>query len=509
MRRRDFPISLDPQAQIPLFVQISQALAHDIARGRLRPGDAVPGTRTLAETISVHRSTVVAAYAELAAQGWVATKPGGATYVAAQSPDPKPRRFAPRAAERTGAARTAGYVVSAPLVESVALPEPPRGSLLLWGGSPDLRLAPIDALSRAYRRVTRRRGKALLGYSPHIAGHPDLRRAIAQLVSSARGLADDPDAVLVTRGSQMALDLVARSLIEPGDVVAVEALGYPNAVNVFRRAGAQVVPIPLDRHGLDVDALIAVSRQQRVRLVYLTPHHQYPTTVTLAPTRRLALLEHARRERIAIVEDDYDQEFHYDGRPVLPLASNDPHGNVIYVGTFAKILAPGLRVAFVVAPQAVIRRMTAERALIDRQGDAILECAVAELLEDGEVQRHVRRMRRVYHARRDAFCSVLERELGHVLSYQRPPGGLQIWADVAPDVNLELWQERSRERGVLFQIGQQFTLDGSAVQNVRLGYAFTDEKESALALRRVAECLPATRRGAKKISRVAVDRERA
>jgi GntR family transcriptional regulator/MocR family aminotransferase len=299
--------------------------------------------------------------------------------------------------------------------------------------------------------------------------------------------------VLVTRGSQMALDLIGRSLLEPGDVVAVEQLGYPNAVNVFRRAGATVVPIPLDRHGLDVDALIALSRQQRVRLVYVTPHHQYPTTVTLAPTRRLALLEHARRERIAIVEDDYDQEFHYDGRPVLPLASNDPHGNVIYVGTFAKILAPGLRVAFVVAPHSLVERMSAERALIDRQGDAILECAVAELLEDGDVQRHVRRMRRVYHARRDAFCDVVERELGQVLTYQRPPGGLQIWADVAPDVGLELWQQRAKERGVLFQIGRQFTLDGAAVQNVRLGYAFTNEKESALALRRMAECLPAPR----------------
>jgi GntR family transcriptional regulator/MocR family aminotransferase len=237
-----------------------------------------------------------------------------------------------------------------------------------------------------------------------------------------------------------------------------------------------------------------------VRLVYVTPHHQYPTTVALAPTRRLALLELARRERFAIVEDDYDQEFHYDGRPLLPLASSDPHGNVIYVGTFAKSLAPGLRLAFVVAPRAVLERMTAERALVDRQGDAILECAVAELLEDGELQRHVRRMRRVYHARRDAFCAVLERELGHVLSYQRPPGGLQLWADVAPDVSLEAWQARARDRGVLFQIGRQFTLDGSDVQSVRLGYAFLDEKAGAIALKRLAECLPgrATRGGGRK-----------
>lgn len=490
MRRHDFPVELDPRAITPLFVQISQALARDIARGRLRPGDALPGTRSLADSLGVHRSTVLAAYAELAAQGWVATKPGGATYVATASPDPRWKSFAPKPNQRLTPAASAGYAVKPPPIQAPSTPELPRGGLSMWGGSPDLRLAPIDTLARAYRRVTRRSGRALLGYSRHFAGHPALRSAVARLVSSARGLADDADSVLITRGSQMALDLVARSLIEPGDVVAVEALGYPNAVNVFRRAGAKILPIPLDRQGIDVPALARLTRETRVRLVYVTPHHQYPTTVTLSPTRRLALLELARRERIAILEDDYDQEFHFDGRPVLPLASSDPHGNVIYVGTFAKIFAPGLRLAFMVAPPDVLARLVAERALVDRQGDAILECAVAELLEDGELQRHVRRMRRVYHARRDAFCSALERELGHVLSYQRPPGGLQLWADAAPELSLERWQARAAERGVLFQIGRQFTLDGSAVQNVRLGYALLDEKESAVGIRRLAESLP-------------------
>jgi GntR family transcriptional regulator/MocR family aminotransferase len=490
MRPYEFPLQLEPGAQTPLFVQISQALARDIARGRLKPGDALPGTRSLAGGLGVHRSTVVAAYAELVAQGWVATRPGGATYVEAASPEPKPRHFAPKHRPRPTPSASPGYAVAPPLVEGITLPALPPGSLLLWGGSPDLRLTPVDLLARAHRRVTRRRGKTLLGYSTHFAGHPDLRRAVANLVSSARGLADDPESVLITRGSQMALDLTARSLIEPGDVVAVEALGYLNAVNVFRRAGARIVPIPVDRHGIDVAALERVVRETRVRLVYVTPHHQYPTTVMLAPTRRLALLDLARRERIAIVEDDYDQEFHYDGRPVLPLASSDPAGNVIYVGTFAKSLAPGLRLAFVVAPHAVLTRMTAERALVDRQGDAILECAVAELLDDGELQRHVRRMRRVYRARRDAFCESLERELGRVVSYQRPPGGLQLWAEVDAQVNLEQWQARARQRGVFFQIGSQFALDGSAVQCVRLGYSFLDEKEGALALRRLADCLP-------------------
>jgi GntR family transcriptional regulator / MocR family aminotransferase len=490
MKPPEFPLALETGGNVPLFVQISAALARDITRGRLRPGDPVPGTRTLARTLRVHRSTVVAAYAELAAQGWVATRPGGATFVVTASPDSKPRRFTPRAQTIPGMAKTAGFAFDAPVPSAVVIPKLGRGGLYLWGGVPDPRLVPVDLLARAYRRVAKRRGRTLFGYSSDPCGQPDLRAAIARLVTLARGLSVDAEAVLITRGSQMALDLVARSLIRPGDVVAVEALGYHNAVNVFRRAGAEVVPVPVNRHGMDVDALMALSRRKTVRLVYVTPHHQYPTTVTLSPTRRLALLEHARRERIAILEDDYDQEFHYDGRPVLPLASSDPHGNVIYVGTLAKILAPGLRLAFVIAPPPLVARLATERTLVDRQGDAVLECSIAELLDDGDVQRHVRRTRRVYHARRDAFCVGIDRELAGVLKYRSPAGGLALWAEVAPDVDVELWQRRAIERGVYFQIGRQFTLDGSACPCVRLGFAVIDEKEAVTALRRVAEAVP-------------------
>ena len=492
MRAHDFPVELDPKDDLPLFVQISSSLARDIARGRLRPGDALPGTRTLAETLGVHRSTVVTAYAELTAQGWVATRPGGATFVAASLPDAKPRRFAPKPAA-AGLASTTGYEVEPPLTDLLGTPRVPPGGLYFWGGTPDPRLVPVELLARAYRRVAKRYGRALFGYSADAYSQESLRAAVARLATDARGLAATQDNVLITRGSQMALELSARSLLCPGDVVAVEALGYPNAVNVFRRAGAVVVPVRVDQHGIDVDALVALTREKTVRMVYVTPHHQYPTTVTLSATRRLALLDLARRERIAVLEDDYDQEFHYDGRPVLPLASNDPNGNVIYVGTLAKILAPGLRLAFVVAPPPLLARMAAERVLIDRQGDAVLERSIAELFDDGDLERHVRRTRRIYRARRDACCENLERELGNVVRFRRPPGGLAIWADVAPDIDMAAWQARALERGVYFQIGRQFALDGRPVQSVRLGFAFLDEKESATGIRRLADAVSGLR----------------
>jgi GntR family transcriptional regulator / MocR family aminotransferase len=489
MRSWTFPLSLDSSTETPLFVQISRAIARDIARGRLVPGDRVPGTRTLAQTLGVHRSTVVAAYAELGAQGWTETKAGGATLVAVSSPD-TPRRFAAHAEPRARVAARTGFTVdSAPMAAAPSPPVLPRGAIALWGGVPDVRLLPIDLLTRAYRRSAKRYGHALLGYGNDPRGHLRLRTAVGQMVSAMRGLSADPESIMITRGSQMAIDLVVRSLVRPGDVVLVEALGYAPAFNAFRRAEAEVVPIAVDRHGIDVGALSALARRKRVRLIYVTPHHQYPTTVMLSQARRLELLDLARRERIAILEDDYDQEFHYDGRPVLPLASSDPHGSVIYVGTLAKILAPGLRLGFVVAQAPLLARMAVERTLVDRQGDAILECAVAELLEDGEIQRHVRRTRRIYHQRRDDMCRAVDEHFAGVLSYQRPAGGLALWTQVAPRVDLDLWQKRAMQKGVYFQIGRQFTFDGSAPPFARFGYAMVDERELALAVRRLSQAL--------------------
>src|SRR5262249_44700179 len=290
-------------------------------------------------------------------------------------------------------------------------PTLPPGTLNLSNGAPDARLAPARAIGRAYRRVLALRGPNVLAYGDP-EGDPALRSALATMLVSTRGLSIGPDDVLITRGSQMALTLVARALLRSGDVVAVEAFGYRPAWEAFRAAGATVVPLPVDRDGLDIDALKSLATRAPLRAVYVTPHHQYPTTVTLKAARRLALLSLARSERLAVIEDDYDHEFHYDGRPVLPLASADDAGSVVYIGTLSKILAPGLRIGYIVAPGAILRSVSAIRSLLDIQGDLATEAAVAMLIEDGELQRHVARVRRVYANRREILISSLQRAFG-------------------------------------------------------------------------------------------------
>jgi GntR family transcriptional regulator/MocR family aminotransferase len=291
----------------------------------------------------------------------------------------------------------------------------------------------------------------------------------------------------------MALDLVGRVLIRPGDVIAVEALGYRSAWGAFEAAGAKLVPVPVDRDGIKVSEI-----PEDARAVYVTPHHQYPTTVTLSAARRLSLLDLARRRRIAVIEDDYDYEFHYDGRPVLPLASADHAGVVIYIGTLSKILAPGLRLGFMVATPDAIARFTATRTLVDRQGDPAVEAAVAELLEDDELQRHARRVRRIYRERRDAICEAIDKELAGAFVATPPAGGMALWAHVDPQIDVDTLAERAINRGVAFWTARRFAFDGRARPFARLGFAALEPRELHEAIVRIRSVLPRKTKGSRR-----------
>jgi GntR family transcriptional regulator/MocR family aminotransferase len=489
MRGWDFTIPIDQDASIPIFTQIANAVVADIRRGRLQPGAVMPGTRVLARTLGVHRNTVIAAYGELTAEGWITTETGRGTFVAQTLPEPRPRRFAPVArSSRTEPVQTfelgPGIVVDrCPSSEAATY------NLCGW---PDLRLVPTKPLARAWRRAIEGRSRQALSYG-EAEGHPRLRAALASMLSATRGLVLDESHVLVTRGTQGALAIIAHALLRPEDVVAVEDPGYRRAWQVLSMTGARLVPIPVDAQGLSTDDLSRAAETQRVRAVFVTPHHQFPTTVTLSAQRRLRLLELARQHRFAIIEDDFDHEFHYDGRPILPLASADESGTVIYVGSLSKTLAPGLRLGYIAAPHDVIAHMTHYRALLDTQGDRVLESAVAELLEDGEVQRHVRRVRRIYHVRRDATAALLKNELGDAVSVVKPVGGTAFWVRVAADVDLDRWRRVAADRDVIIETGDRFAFDGRPLPYIRIGYAGYRETEMAEAIRLLAVALSTVR----------------
>lgn len=484
MRAPAFPLDVDASANEPLYVRIGRAIADDIRRGRLRAGDALPGSRELAASLGVHRNTVLAAIRELVSEGYLVTHPARGTFVAHEVPEPSPKR----APKRRAGLQAPRYTLPPASVPHVV--DAPPGTLSLAGGIPDVRLVPRQALARALRTALNSHGTTTLSYGDP-RGELALRAAIARFVAQTRSLPCTPEEVLITRGSQMALFLTARSVLSPGDRVAVEGLGYRPAWGALEAAFATLVPIAVDAGGLDVDALERTLRTTRLRAVYVTPHHQYPTTVALAPARRRRLLALAAEHDFVVLEDDYDHEFHYDGRPLAPLASLDEAGSVLYFGTLSKVVAPGLRAGFVVAPTTMIERLADLRRLVDRQGDATLERALAELLDEGIIARHVRRARRVYQRRRDAFVASLVARFEGILRFSVPPGGTALFASVDPSIDVAAWTTRAAARGLTLFPGARFAFDGREPGALRLGFSQLDDAERARVLDLLVESMPA------------------
>jgi GntR family transcriptional regulator / MocR family aminotransferase len=488
-----FTMDLNRERTASLSQQIARSVSEDIQRGRLRPGDRLPGSRTLAGTLRVHRQTVVTAIDDLVAEGWLVSRKTAGIFVADGVPDVSLSRF--RSIDRSLRTTPRRFGLDLAKAPDPELPSDvdPR-TLLMSGSRPDVRLVPGDLIGRSYRRAVNASGRSLLSYN-HPAGSAALRQQLARMLSATRGLLVEADSIMVTRGSQMALVLLARALLRPGDAVAVEHPGYRPAWEAFRQAGASVVPIPVDEGGLDLRALAELVARRTIRAVYVTPHHQFPTTVTLAGPRRLQLLELARRSQFAVIEDDYDHEFHYSGNPVLPLASIDRAGLVVYVGTLSKVLAPGLRIGFIAAPPDLIEHLSAHRSLIDLQGDHVLESALATLFEEGLIQRHVRKMRRTYRARLDALAAGLRQHLGGFVTFTEPTGGTAIWVRVRSASTMAQWARACRERGVSFEDGSAFTLTGTPAAAARLGFACLTEAEIGRAVQTLALAARRLRRG--------------
>ena len=478
MRKWELTLVLDAKSGLPRFLQLSKAVADNIRSGRLKPGDALPSTRALAARLGVHRNTVIAGYQELASEGLVVARWGGGTFVAEAA---TPLQPAPSLAPPPS------YTVATPLPMPPSM-HVPKGVLMMFRGVPDVRLLPAQALARAFGRAVSSHGRALLGYGDP-SGHARLRGELAVMLTRTRGLLATPENLMVTRGSQQAIDLVARALIAPGDVVAVETLGDPSTCNTLRLAGAELEPLPIDDEGIDVDAFAALLRRRKVRAICVTPHHQFPTTVVMSSERRARLGRLAFDHGVAIVEDDYDHEFHYEGKPVLPMAAGAGGANVIYIGSLSKVFAPGLRTGFIMAPPAMLERLVSVRVASDLQGDATIECALAELLEDGEMLRHVRRMRNVYARRRDALAEALSHHLGGVLQFRVPDGGMALWARIDGNIDVPAWERAGEREGVLFRGARIHDFHARELPFLRLGFTYHDESELADAARRMSRAL--------------------
>jgi GntR family transcriptional regulator / MocR family aminotransferase len=473
----NIPIRLDRRLRMPIYQQLARQLGDEIRRGRLSPGTALPGTRELAAELAINRKTVVIAYDELIAQGWLTADPMRGTFVSSDLPEPSP-------------GSTLIHDAQQPVKRDYAIADDLGNVPLVIGGPaarsfddglPDTRLVPAEILGRAYRSAIQQAARQNRLHYGDPRGHLGLREAISRLLNADRGLATTTDNICLTRGSQMGIFLAARVLTRPGDNVALEAATYPPARLSFTTAGVNVVAVRVDKQGLDVDHLEEICRKTRISAIYLTPHHHFPTTVILPPERRLRLLSIAEQYRFSIIEDDYDHEYNFDFKPLLPMASFAP-GKIIYIGSFSKILSPNLRLGYIVAPKEVIDAFAKQIALVDRQGDQVTEMAVAEMIDAGELARHSRRALAIYKGRRDAFASLLRAHFGDLARFDVPIGGLAFWIQFRDSALLQHLEARAHTKGFRLLVSESFRICDFAPHGLRLGFASKNNQEMSEAI---------------------------
>lgn len=443
-----------------LCLGIAESIRASIARGQLRPGEFLPSTRELAKQLGVHRHTVLTALDILVSEGLLHShlRRGFAVNEQARFEELPP----PRAVPAFSGFRIVreGASVDAPSVSSVPYP--------LHSATPDPALVPHAELKSAYAHVLRRARSELFdiaderGYSPFV-------RVLADHLRQNRGLVARE--LMVTHGSQEAIALVARALLAPGDVVAVEDPGYPPAWHAFRAVGARVVPVRVDTQGLDVEALARVLERRRVRLLYTTPAHHFPTGVTLASTRRPELLALTAKHGVPILEDDYDHEYHYVGLPLAPLAADASFEHVIYIGTLSKLIGSGVRLGFVAAASSLIQALARLCRIGTRGHDPVSQAALAAWMHDGGLERHLRRARRSYAARREALLEALGAAASQdIVELRVPNGGLGLWARFRDCDSQEL-ARAAFERGVTMLPEQALRLRETPCEGARLAFS--------------------------------------
>jgi len=469
-------LSVDKNSQQAVYLQIANQLMGFIKEGNLQAGHRLPSTRQMADWLDVHRKTVIQAYDELLAQGWLESRTGSGTFVAKHLPETKPQRLVNGSTTIINPTHTAGFDFKPlPHLDHAVIQS--KHKYHLDDGFPDPRLAPVEELARAYR-------SQLLTGNPYVRlGYGDtkgslwLRQVLAPYLNDTRGLKITPDNILLTRGTVMGVYLVSTAFIQPGDNVVVGELNYNGANMNFLQAGANLIKIPIDEHGIVVDELEKICRQQTVRMVFVTSHHFYPTTVALRADRRIQLLQLSEQYKFIIFEDDYDYDFHYLSKPLLPLASADKGGMVLYCGSFTKAISPAFRVGYLVGSENVIHHLAQLRRIIDRQGDAMLENALAELLQNGIIQRYLRKAWRKYRQRRDVLCDLLKTTLGEYVQFQSPVGGMAIWTHFDPKISIPALAQKALQHDLYFSPGFRNENASSIINATRLGFASSTPAE--------------------------------
>lgn len=462
-------IQLDKKSDKAIYLQIADAVIDAVKTGKLVGGNALPGSRQLAVLLKVNRNTVVEALDVLIAEGWLETFDRKGTFVT---------HSLPKINHSLENKKDAKVTI-----------EDAKSFLVFDDGLPDSRLAPMNDLARAYRELFSRKSRwQIMGYSSEL-GNPEFRKSIAQMLNFKRGMSISHNQVCITRGSQMAMYLAAHCILKSGDFILVENPGYKPAWDAFGNAGAKILPVDVDSDGLNIDQVEKyLQKHSNIKAIYVTPHHQFPTTVSLALKKRLRLVELSNQYNFTIIEDDYDNEFHFGQRPILPISSYSGLKNYIYIGTFSKIVAPALRIGYLISSNENIEKIGNHRKIIDVQGDNIMEEAILNLINEGKIKRHLKKANLVYKSKRDYFESTLHQYLQDKITFTKPEGGLAFWIVPKADVDVLDIFEKLKLQGIQIMSPERFSFE-KTIKGFRLGYASLSEKQIEEGIKALAKLL--------------------
>ena len=482
------PVAMDPASGAPMYRQLSDWFRQAIIHGQLRPGQRVPSTRNLAGELKISRIPVLGAYEQLQAEGYLETFTGAGTCVARSIPSdlvvhaqantprqarqsaeaPAPRRISRRAAQMHAPPQTWLANLGAFRVGLPALDHFPMG---LWSKlvCRHARNLPIDGMI----------------YGDPM-GHLPLRQAIAEYLGAVRAVRCDASQVIITTGSQQGLQICAHVLFDSNDQVWMEEPGYPGAHQALRTAGAQLIPVPVDEEGLDVAAGARLGRHARA--VYITPSHQFPLGTTMSAARRMQLLDWAARHGAWIIEDDYDSEYRFGGRPMASLQGSDASARVIYLGTFSKVMFPALRLGYMVVPKDLVDSFHAGRDAIDTFSSTLYQRAMTDFIREGHFARHIRSMRVLYQERRQAVLSGLREHLGERLEVIGADAGMQLAGLLPPGVDDVAVSREAAKRGVSVRPLSLCYLEPPARGGLILGYGGASLEEIREGVRQLGRC---------------------
>ena len=490
----DFTIALDNQSTLPLHRQLYEELRRLILSGKLPPGKRLPSTRGMAKSLGISRATVTQSYEQLLSEGYLQTVTGSGTFVSSQLPDDL--LSTPLIEENTATpiqllVQLSSYGHNLLKTDYLALNNPellnPKSQINFQYGTPSLNETLLKQWRQLLSRYCRITNQVMFDYASDPRGYLPLREAISSYLIQSRAVECEADQIIIASGSQQALELITRILIEPGDEVAIENPSYLDAQRIFLSNGAKLLPIPVDQSGVMVEKLSDYDAA-RIKLIYVTPSHQFPTGAVMSLSRRLELLAWATQTGAMIIEDDYDSEFRYIGRPIPALQGLD-RGKVIYIGTFSKVLFPALRIGYLVVPKELVSVLAYAKRLTDRHSPMLEQQVLTDFINEGYLERHIRRMRKLYDQRRQVLILAFKNYFGEQVTILGENAGLHLMVQFHTAFSDQEIVVKAAEKGVKLITAQRYYLQDALKCEFVIGYSNLSESEITEGVFRLAQAL--------------------